>query len=202
MRHVADLSVYTAGRAERSAKRELRAHLLDTARQLDRLDHGALGAIMAALKMPPIRGGAIDLIAGLAQQTGNVGVTTAAANIFGANPTALSPGAGQYLPQLPDPWGLAIAFTGQVTGVAAGASITVAIVNQAGTQIGSALDVNQGAGAATVGSIVTFAPLRGTAAGIAATTGINATVIASSGTGTMTHSATSPGVLVAVSFLS
>lgn len=198
MRTVADLSVYTAGRAERSEKQALKAHLLDTARQLDRLDTGVLAAIMGALKMPAIRGGAIDLIAGFVQATGNIALTTAAANVFGANPTALT---AQPFTQIPDPWGLAIAYTGQITGVSAGASATVAIVNQAGTQIGSALDVNQGAGSATVGTIVTFAPLRGTAAGVAVTTGINATGILSSGTGTMTHSATSPGVLVALSFL-
>lgn len=160
-------------------------------------------AVLADVLERPIKGAAIDLIAALTLASGNVGLTTAAANLFGANPTALSIPSGGGGIVLPDPWGIAICAFSAVTGISAGATVTVNVVNQAGTTIGQGTEVNQGAGSANVGSIVVLAPLRGdNVAGIARTTAINAQGLVSAGTGTTVGSAAAPGVLAALSFLS
>lgn len=77
----------------------------------------------------------------------------------------------------------------QVTGVAAGASVTITIAI-GGTTIGTAVATNSGAGAAAVGPIRCVGVCPAGAQGVATVSGVM-----SSGTGTLVGAATTPDII-------
>jgi hypothetical protein len=144
--------------------------------------------------IPPIAGGAINLMGGLASQTATVALTTGVVNLFPVSgaPLVLQPG-GQ--PPAGIPWGLAFAYVQEVTGVSAGATCTVKIQDQVPTTLGSGIGVNQGAASGPIDSSLYLGLVN------PASQTITATAQLSSGTGTVANAAGTESLLGVLSFL-
>lgn len=174
----------------------LREHVFDVARALDRLDPGSLDAVLKIIRNP-IRGGAVNLMAGLTSQTGTVALSTSTVFLFGTAGAPLVLNTPQYAPS-PVPWGIAFAYIQETVGISAAATMTVAIngvQNGVSTQIGAAISINQAASAAPVDTTMAMGLVSGP------TTEITCTATLSAGTGTVQNSATAPSILGVLSMI-
>lgn len=147
------------------------AELIDYFASLDPLEREKF---LRVAGQPPIAGGAQVYN----QVTSNVSLTTAQATLVSLL------GGGQA------PLNLAIGFVAQVTGVAAGASVTCNIVrNDTSAVIGAAVITNNGAGSGNVGGVD---PIAIVPAAVPPGSGILMQAAVSSSTGTAVGSATQP----------
>jgi hypothetical protein len=136
--------------------------------------------------MPPIDGT-------IQQVTSNVALTTTEAQV--AQFTVPQPA---NLQSRTTPWAVVEVAIPNVTGLAAGASVTINIragTTSSGTLIGSATGTNTGAGANAVGGISAMAAIPATTEGA-----IYVGALVSSGTGTAVASATAPILIATVTY--